>query len=68
MAEVLKVANIGDNDIHIHNAIIIPKDATNGDMIKAMFPNGIPKDVIWMLQGDKGIDWWNEPYKREVEE
>lgn len=42
--------------------------ATNGDMIKAMFPNGIPKDVVWMLQGDKGMDWWNTPYKAESEE
>lgn len=41
MAEVIKVEdcgeNIGDYDIPIHNAIIIPKGATNGDMIKAIF-------------------------------
>ena len=43
MAEVIKVEdcgeNIGDYDIPIHNAILIPDNATNGDMIKAMFPN-----------------------------
>lgn len=43
MVEVIKVddcgSNIGDYDIPIHNAIIIPEGATIGDMIKAMFPN-----------------------------
>ena len=29
--------NIGDYDVPIHNAIIIPEGVTNGDMIKAMF-------------------------------
>ncbi len=41
MVEVLKVEdcgnNIGDYDIPIHSAIIIPEGATNGDMIKAIF-------------------------------
>lgn len=43
MVEVIEVEdcgdNIGDYDIPIHNAIIIPRGATNGDMIKVMFPN-----------------------------
>jgi len=39
VAESDCVRNIGDYDIPIHNAIIIPKNATNGDMIKAMFPD-----------------------------
>ena len=30
--------NVGDHNIPIHNAIIIPEDATNGDVIKIMFP------------------------------
>ena len=45
-------------------AIEIKEGITNVDMIQAMFPNGIPKDVVWMLQGDKGMDWWNAPYKK----
>lgn len=75
MAEVIKVEdcgeNIGDYDIPIHNAIIIPKEATNGDMFKAMFP------VLEVeIEGDQvtfwideyrwlsfRLDWWNAPYK-----
>lgn len=38
---------------------IIPKDATNGDVIKIMFPNGI--DIY-------DLDWWDAPYKMEIEE
>ena len=45
--------------------ITIPDNATNGDVIKALFPNGVPKDVIWTLSFDKCLDWWNAPYKRE---
>ena len=41
MAEVIKVEdcgeNIGDYDIPIRNAIIIPRGATNGDVIKLCF-------------------------------
>ena len=63
-------------------AIVIPDNATNGDMIKAMFPNatfmiGEEKDE----QGTKNLyvytddfegfavdlDWWNAPYKERVE-
>ena len=54
-------------------AILIPEGATNGDMIKAMFPNcKITLDnegligvrpigenwIIWFTQS-----WWNAPYK-----
>ena len=52
-------------------AIPIPKNATNGDMLKAVFPE---REVVehdkhiefaWgdgMDEFDKG--WWNAPYKR----
>lgn len=81
MVEVIKVddcgSNIGDYDIPIHNAIIIPKGATNGDMIKAMFPNLIitvcseAKPIPYvMVIGENyeynltyPLDWWNAPYK-----
>ena len=66
----------------IKKGTIIPDNATNGDMVKAMFPNatfmiGEEKDE----QGTKNLyvytddfegfavdlDWWNSPYKKEVE-
>ena len=61
-------------------ATIIPDNATNGDMIKAMFPkckevgiSGIGN--IKSIAVDIGLgtsyfsfDWWNVPYKKEVEE
>lgn len=50
-------------DCYTIQAIPIPENATNGDVIKAMFPYGVPKDIVWTLQGSKGLDWWNTPYK-----
>ena len=86
MEEVIKVEdcgeNIGDYDIPIHNAIIIPRGATNGDMIKAMFPNCEQKENIhngyfeMYFDDDFGNpsymtvskNWWNAPFKRGREE
>ena len=82
MTEVIEVEdcgeNIGDYDIPIHNAIIIPRGATNGDMIKAMFPNvECGKDelgnVFIISSAQLGYiafreSWWNAPYKSESEE
>lgn len=79
MAEVIEVEdcgeNIGDYDIPIHNAIIIPRGATNGDMIKAMFPNAeYGKDELGNMfvisSAQLGYivfreSWWNAPYKGE---
>lgn len=62
-------------------AIPIPKDATNGDMIKAMFPNITVRDSYYTYcvevkleyhsQYDTGLlfdkKWWNAPYKAESE-
>ena len=42
----------------------IPDNATNADVIRTLFPNGIPKDIVWTLQDDKGADWWNAPYQK----
>ena len=42
MVEVIKVSdcsNIGKYDMPIHNAIIIPQNVTNGEIIQALFPN-----------------------------
>ena len=64
------------------NTIDIPKNATNGDMIKAMFPDSEIKEIRGTFKGDLLgyrtwlgdcsqdflLDWWNEPYKRGKEE
>lgn len=50
--------------------ILIPKNATNGDMIMAMFPNA-KANVFAKEVGVKGLDtystftkkWWNAPYE-----
>lgn len=43
-------------------AIPIPKDATNGDMIKTMFPKYY-QGILSYLENSK---WWNSLYKKEV--
>lgn len=51
--------------------IKIPDNATNGDMIKAVFPNTKVRDncdfVTYTIDNLIGItitkDWWNAPYK-----
>ena len=64
------------------NTIEIPKNATNGDMIKAMFPDSEIKEIRGTFKGDLLgyrtwlggcsrdflLDWWNEPFKRGKEE
>lgn len=54
--------------------IPIPKKATNGDVIKAMFPQDeeiISDTIIFKLNGSKcrvSVDWWNTPYINEQNE
>ena len=58
-------------------SIVAPSGATNGDMIKAMFPNakihqsggytGCLFQPSVMLEDTKS-DWWNAPYKAESED
>ena len=83
MEEVIKVndcaKNISDYDIKTHNAIIIPPKATNGDVMKEIFPNitmeGIGGDGcisciainIGMGTSYFALDWWNAPYDSESE-
>jgi len=67
----------GDYDI----VTALPQNATNGDVIKAMFPNlewiNRNKDVdFYYLDSDTPYtpklstfrSWWNAPYKAESEE
>lgn len=52
----------------------ISNNATNGDIIKALFPNMYIEecdyDIFTTLDGDTRFtyDWWNAPYKPESEE
>lgn len=43
----------------------LPKGATNGDVIKTMFPNvsNSNLDLVDVLKNAK--NWWNAPYQRE---
>ena len=53
------------------NAIPIPDNATNGDIIKAMFPNLKGREKTFEINvtvninpiGTFTVDWWNAPYK-----
>lgn len=58
------------------NNITIPQNATNGDMIEAMFPNLKGREKAFEIElnvnknkvGDASVKWWNAPYKYEVSE
>lgn len=54
------------------DAVVIPKDATNGDVMKLVFPNAkvVCNGVIGMSFDNHSInyyseDWWNAQYKQE---
>lgn len=48
----------------IHDGTPIPDNATNGDMIKALFPNlGINSPLKC-----NDTNWWNAPYKEKQDE
>lgn len=58
------------------NAIEIPDNATNGDVIKALFSNVKTRDnsddfITYTFDGIVGTmvekAWWNAPYKKESE-
>lgn len=80
MEKVIKVDD-GIDDYNIHNASIVSKNTTNGDMIKAMFnPYKICKYEfnvsIYMTERDFeesdyqmkfDRSWWNAPYNTESE-
>ena len=64
------------------NTIDIPKNATNGDMIKAIFQDAKITEIRGTFKGDLLgyriwlggcyhdflLDWWNAPFKRGEEE
>ena len=58
----------------LHNATLLPNNATNGDVIKALFPNNkyVEGKNFVIIQGEtENIslwnNWWNAPYKMESE-
>lgn len=65
------------DEIPTVDAIIVPENATVGDMIKAMFPDAYTglsvrdNEVYIMNNGERtcrfSLDWWNAPYKKENE-
>ena len=79
MTEVVKakdLANVGDYDIDIYNAIIIPRNATNGDILMALFNVEIlfiseQINIITVRYDNHSkiydLSWWNAPYNRESE-
>lgn len=66
-----------DLEISVRKGIAIPENATNGDVIKALFPDatfyddmfgygyvysdGVRCDESYMMTYSK--EWWNTPYK-----
>ena len=66
--------NISDVLKVLENCIEIPNGATNGDMIKIMFPyieiEGIGGEIkciaaqIGFGTSYFALDWWNAPYKK----
>lgn len=71
------------NSAQTINAIIIPDNATNGDVVKLMFPDAEIQPIMGYFDKDELLgyrvylggrsqdyllDWWNAPYKKEVEE
>ena len=80
---MIEILNVQDkNGYELMNGrydvlVKLPDNCTNGDVIMAMFPeccsnmgnldNGIVVDFIGDLH-TFNKDWWNAPYKKEVEE
>lgn len=61
------------DEVPTANAIVIPDGATNGDVIKAIFPNVKTRDnsddfITYTFDDIVGITiekaWWNAPYKK----
>ena len=46
----------------------LPKDVTNGDVIKAMFSHNEIDVIEGNIRFSLGDDWWNAPYNAESED
>lgn len=60
LSEALDIAMKAIEDKHYERAIFIPDGATNGDMIKDIFPS-----EVWLQMKAREFNktWWNAPYK-----
>ena len=47
----------------IRNGVVIPDNATNGDVIMAIF-----KEIQYYSDGHIDAGWWNEPYENYKKE
>lgn len=64
--------NCGIMAISIIDGTPIPDNATNGDIIKAMFPDAEvilnrKNTISWMYKGmikTYPLNWWNAPYQK----
>lgn len=53
---------------YILNGTVLPNNTTNGDMIKAMFPNlsfNVILSKMYASCGQGLLDWWNAPYQKD---
>lgn len=42
----------------ICNGVVLPDNATNGDVMRAMF-----KEIVYYSDGQLCSDWWDAPYE-----
>ena len=65
--------NVSEFHNLINRGIPLPENSTNGDVIKAMFPDIYTEecdyDVFTTLDTDTRFtyDWWNAPYRMKSE-
>lgn len=48
-----------------NHATYLPKDMTNGDVIKLMFPSVVNSNMDLVETFKRAKEWWNTPYKAE---
>ena len=63
LKELWRKGVLKDGDLE--RIVIIPKDATNGDMLKALYPKvtaGFIGHYVYHI-GEFDLEWWNAPYK-----
>ena len=76
--------DLGTGELAIKNGVVLPDNATNGDIIKAMYPKGkvrredswthdrtvfsFPDGSYFGAECRFNTDWWNESYKGGQEE
>lgn len=65
-------------DVAIMNGTLLPENATNGDVIKAVFPNAeieVYQTIVLVKYTEQNNEWvsyspvwWNAPYEADKEE